>query len=165
MSRSVNADELMTENPVVLKPETDLFQAINILLKHKISGATVLDENRNVVGVISEMDCLKAILSSTYHGTSLGGTVGEFMSKTVDVLPANMDIIDVAKYLIDNNRRRVPIVEDSGKFVGQFSARSVLKAVKDFQVTHINSNLANKKTQASSKSHVTNLKKEATHFS
>ncbi|MBV1880392.1 MAG: CBS domain-containing protein [Pseudomonadales bacterium] len=164
MSRSVNADDLMTENPVVFKPQTDLFQAINVLLKHKISGATVIDDNRNVVGVISEMDCLKAILSSTYHGTSLSGTVGEFMSKTVDVLPANMDIIDVAKYLIDNNRRRVPIVEDNGKFVGQFSARSILKAVKDFQVTSINSRIANKKTHAvNSASQVTHLKRESTY--
>ncbi|MBL4865757.1 MAG: CBS domain-containing protein [Pseudomonadales bacterium] len=137
MLRSVNGDDFMTEKPVTFKPDTDLFHAIHILLKHKISGATVLDDNRNVVGILSEMDCLKAILDSTYHGTSVGGTVGQYMSKAVDVLPAHMDIVDVAKFLIDNNRRRVPIVEDDGSFVGQISARSILKAIKDFDVPRI----------------------------
>ncbi|MBL4794856.1 MAG: CBS domain-containing protein [Pseudomonadales bacterium] len=134
MRRSVQGDDFMTEKPVTLKPDTDLFHAIDVFLRHRISGCTVLDDNRNIVGVLSEMDCLKAIIDSTYHGTGVGGTVGEYMSKKVDVVPEHLDIIEVAQMLIDKNRRRIPIVADDGSFVGQISCRSILKAFKDFDV-------------------------------
>ena len=130
MLRSVEAKDHMTIAPVTLTPETDIFVAIKALLERKISGATVVDAEGQVVGVISEMDCLKAILNGTYHG-DVGGTVGEFMSREVESVDEGLSVLDVAQKLIDGHRRRFPIVKD-GKFVGQFSCRSILRAVVEF---------------------------------
>ena len=133
MLRSGEAKHHMTVAPVTLTAETGIFEAIKTLLERKISGATVIDADNNVVGVISEMDCLQAILAGTYHG-DVGGTVGDYMTAEVDSVDEGVSLLDVAQRLIDGHRRRLPIVRD-GKFVGQFSCRSILSAVVEFTET------------------------------
>ncbi|WP_432452327.1 MULTISPECIES: CBS domain-containing protein [unclassified Agarivorans] len=130
---SMRAIDHMTKNPVTVKPATSLFEAIDIMLAAKVSGATVLNEQREVVGVISEIDCLQAILKGTYHG-EIGGMVKEFMTEEVDSVSPDMDILAVAEKLINDKRRRLPVVKD-GKFIGQYSIRSILNAVKDFNIS------------------------------
>ena len=133
MLRSVEAKDHMTVAPVTLTPETGIFEAIKALVDRSISGATVLDADGNVVGVISEMDCLRAILTGTYHG-EVGGTVGDIMTKEVESVEEGVSVLDVAQKLIDGHRRRFPIVKE-GKFVGQISCRSILQAVMEFAET------------------------------
>lgn len=133
MLRSVKANDHMTVSPVTLKPETGIFDAIKALLDRSISGATVLDDEGHVVGVISEMDCLQAILSGIYHGEA-GGTVGDIMTKEVETVDEEANLLDVAQQLIDGHRRRFPVVHH-GKFVGQVSCRSLLRAVIKFAET------------------------------
>ena len=132
MFRSVDALDYISVQPVLVKPDTNIFSVIHELLVHKVSGATVVDDDNNVVGVISEIDCLQAILDGSYYN-EVNGTAADFMSTDVESLSSHVDIIEVAKQMIDTKRRRMPIMEN-GKFVGQLSVRSILKAVKDFDV-------------------------------
>ena len=54
MLPSMKAKDHMTKNPVTLSPDTGVYEAIHALVERSISGATVLDDDGNVVGVISE---------------------------------------------------------------------------------------------------------------
>ena len=130
MLRSVQSTNHMTVNPVTLKADTGIFEAIQALLDRKISGATVIDDENRVIGVISEMDCLKAVLSAAYHGEA-GGTVRDIMTTDVDTIEEGADLVTVAQQLVDGHRRRFPVVKE-GKFVGQLSCRSILRAVMEF---------------------------------
>ena len=130
MLRSIKAEDHMTVAPVTVKAETPIFSAIQALLDRSISGATVIDDENNVIGVISEMDCLKAVLSGIYHAEA-GGTVGDIMTKTVEAGDPDAGVLGIAQQLIAGNRRRLPVVKD-GKFVGQYSCRSILRAVIEF---------------------------------
>ncbi|PCJ42365.1 MAG: CBS domain-containing protein [Moraxellaceae bacterium] len=132
MLKSVNGRDYMSTKPITVSADANIFQAINELLVHKISGATVINDDNEVVGVISEFDCLKAILDGSYYG-EINGTVGEYMTKNVETISADADILEVAQRLIKSKRRRLPVIED-GKFAGQFSIRSILEAVRDFDV-------------------------------
>ena len=131
MFKSVEARRYMTDKPVTFSPETNIVTAINDMGEHKVSGATVIDADNNIVGVISEMDCLKAVLDGSYYG-EINGTVGDYMTAEVETVSADATIIDLAQLLIEHHRRRLPVVEN-GKFIGQFSARSILQAIKDFK--------------------------------
>jgi CBS domain-containing protein len=122
----------MTEHPVTFSPDTNIFTVIHELLVHKISGATVIDGEDHLLGVISQGDCLKAILDGTYHGYA-NGSVDQVMTTEVDTVSPDLDIIDVARTLLTKKRGRLPVVED-GKFIGQISIRSILRAVKDYDV-------------------------------
>lgn len=131
MLRSVKASDYMAEKLVTFTPGTDLFEAINQLLEHRITGAPVICENGELVGLLSEADCLKAILTLTYHEEEMGGKVGDYMSPEVYTINYDADIIAVAEEFIKNGRRRLPVVKD-GKLVGQISRRDVLRAVEQF---------------------------------
>ncbi|WP_432470641.1 CBS domain-containing protein [Amphritea sp. HPY] len=131
MLRSVKASDYMAEKLVTFTPDTDLFQAINQLLEHRITGAPVICNDGKLVGLLSEADCLKAILTLTYHEEEMGGRVGDYMSPEVYTINHDADIIAVAEDFITNGRRRLPVVKD-GKLVGQISRRDVLRAVEQF---------------------------------
>lgn len=131
MLRSVKAQDYMCEDLITFTPETDLFDAINALLEYRITGAPVIDAQGNLVGLLSEADCLKAILTLTYHEEEMGGRVGTYMSEEVHTINYDADIIKVAEEFINNKRRRLPVVKN-GKVIGQISRRDVLRAVEQF---------------------------------
>ncbi len=125
------AREYMSEIAHTVKPDDSVIHAIKLLIEYKISGLSVVDEDNNLLGVISEVDCLRAILDGSYYG-DIGGHVGDYMTKNVQSVPVNMNILDIAKLILDNNRRRMPVVEN-GKLIGQFSIRSILNAIVNKQ--------------------------------
>lgn len=131
MLRSVKVEDYMATGLVSFRPETDLFEAINDLLNYKISGAPVTTESGDLVGIISEVDCLKAILTLTYHEEEFGGQVKDCMTTGVETVGYDEDIVDVAKIFIEQGRRRLPVVKD-GKLVGQISRSDILRAVEVF---------------------------------
>ncbi len=136
MIHSIDAESYIIGNPVTFYEDTDLFQAIHVLLEQKLTGATVINYDNEIIGVISELDCLKAILDGAYYG-QVGGSVGDYMTRSVQTIEHSegLDILAVAKLMIDGKRRRLPIVA-GGKFIGQVSCRSILQAVKDFVAEH-----------------------------
>ncbi|MBY4676662.1 CBS domain-containing protein [Marinobacterium arenosum] len=131
MLRSVKARDYMTESLVTFTPDTQLFTAIRLLQEHRISGAPVVDEQGRLAGILSELDCLRAILALTYHEEEMGGVVGDYMTRTVETVEHDADIIAVSKIFIERGRRRLPVVHH-GRLVGQISRCDVLRAVEEF---------------------------------
>ena len=120
--------DIMTKRLVTFRPETNVLEAIDILLKNKISGAPVLDENGNIIGVLSEIDCMETLIQDSYYHESRG-SVSEYMSEKVTTVDAQMGIVDLAEFFVQKYFRRLPVV-DHGKLVGQVSRRDVLKAIQ-----------------------------------
>jgi predicted transcriptional regulator len=131
MLRSVKVRDYMRDQLITFKPQTDLFEAINKLIDYRITGAPVVDDQGNLVGLLSEADCLRAILTLTYHEEEMGGIVGDYMVEEVHTIDHEADIIKVAEEFINNRRRLLPVVKN-GKVVGQISRRDVLRAVEEF---------------------------------
>ena len=55
----------MTKNPVTVPFDYTLEETAEVLLRHKISGAPVVDHEKNVIGVITEKDLFRALMSLT----------------------------------------------------------------------------------------------------
>ena len=130
MLRSVAVKEHMVEKPVTVRPEDSVYDAIHAIIVNRISGVCVVDEHNNLVGILSELDCMRAILSATYNEQA-AGKVSESM--TTDVVTARLedDIVNLAADMLAHKQRRRPVVEN-GKLVGQISCRQILRAVKEF---------------------------------
>lgn len=135
MLRSVRVRDYMLTRPIVVRPETDLFEAIHQILVNRISGVTVVDNHNKPVGVLSELDCLRAILSATYHEQEVGyHPVRDYMSSPVETVSPDDGIIEVAQSMLDHKRRRRPVVDVHGHMVGQVTCRQLLRALKEFDV-------------------------------
>jgi CBS domain-containing protein len=130
MLHSVDLRDYMITNPIKVKDDANLFDTMKIIIDNKVSGVCVINEEKALVGVLSEMDCLAAILKATYNEVGVG-LVNEYMTKDVIVAHPSEGIINVAQDMLLKNQRRRPVVEN-GKLVGQVSCRQLLAAVKKF---------------------------------
>jgi CBS domain-containing protein len=108
---------------------------IEIILEKKISGGPVLNEKRELVGMLSEKDCLKLLIDEAYHDQHhVKKTVADYMTKDVATVSVDMDVLDVANEFLRNHFRRFPVVEN-GVLRGQVSRRDILKAARDIKIT------------------------------
>ena len=131
MLQSVDLRDYMITNPIKVKDDDHLLDTIKIIIDNKVSGVCVINEKNVLVGVLSEMDCLAAILESTYNNIGVG-LVSEYMTKeNIVVAHPSDDIINVAQDMLLKKHRRRPVIED-GKLVGQVSCRQLLTAVNKF---------------------------------
>ncbi|MGE8361207.1 CBS domain-containing protein [Pseudomonas sp.] len=130
MLKSIKVRDYMTRHLVTFRSDTDLFTAINRLLEHRISGAPVTDAHGHLIGLLSEGDCLRGILSGAYYEAT-GGTVGTYMSTEVETVSPEADVIELSERFVRGRRGRFPVVEQ-GRLVGQISRSDVLRAVKEF---------------------------------
>ena len=126
--KSCLVKDYMTRTLVTFKPETSVLDAIHVLVKHRIAGAPVVDDAGNLVGMLSELDCLKVALQAGYHG-EYGGPVRDYMSPDVKTVNAEMSIVDLAQRFLDSRFRRFPVT-DRNRLVGQISRRDVLRALE-----------------------------------
>lgn len=131
MLQSVDLRDYMLTNPINVSEDSNLLDAMQIIIDNKVSGVCVVDEIGALVGVLSEMDCLAAVLKATYNEIGVG-QVSEYMIKEgIVVAHPSDDIIDLAQDMLLKKHRRRPVV-DNGKLVGQVSCRQLLSAVSKF---------------------------------
>ena len=129
MNKSPTAGDYMTEKPVTFAPEMEIRRAVQLLLKHRISGAPVLDREGTLVGILSKKDCMKVVFSASYH-QDWGGKVSEYMSRKVETVDVNTDIVALAERFLKGPYRRFPVL-DNNRVVGQISRHDVLRALED----------------------------------
>ncbi len=128
-SELILVSDYMTKNLITFKENQPIEDVIDSLIKNKISGGPVINEKNELIGIISEGDCMKQISESRYYNLPMdtNNTVGKAMIKQVETIDGNMNILDAVNKFLESKRRRFPIVEN-GKLVGQISQKDVLIA-------------------------------------
>ncbi|MEQ8707112.1 MAG: CBS domain-containing protein [Phaeodactylibacter sp.] len=132
--------DYMATKLVTFHPDMDIREAIDILLKKKISGAPVLDDQQQLVGMLSEADCLRILIEGPYnHEPSYAKiNVGDYMSTRVKHIDAKKTILDAAYEFVHSGYKRLPVLEE-GQLVGQVSRVDILRAIQKMKpaVKHI----------------------------
>lgn len=124
--KSIEVKDYMVASLVTFSPSMDVMEAIDVLVQNRISGAPVVDDHGNLVGLLSEKDCMKVAIQASYY-EELGGRVEDYMSKKVITVESESSVLDLAKMFLEKGPRRYPVVEDN-RLVGQISRRDVLRA-------------------------------------
>ncbi|WP_445383626.1 CBS domain-containing protein [Robiginitalea sp. IMCC43444] len=132
----IRVRDYMTKELITFKPDQSVEEVIDLLIKHRISGGPVVDEDGKLVGIISEGDCIKHISESRYFNMpSKENQVSSRMIRDVETIDGNMNIFDAAQKFLNARRRRFPILEN-GRLVGQISQKDVLKATMELKSQH-----------------------------
>ncbi|NJY61923.1 CBS domain-containing protein [Salinimicrobium sp. CDJ15-81-2] len=127
-SAPICVKDFMSTDLVTFRKDQTVFEVMEALLRHKISGGCVVDEDGNLQGVISEGDCMKHISDSRYYNMPMDDNLVEKrMTCNAVTIDSEMNVLDAAKLFIEKRFRRFPIVRD-GKLVGQLSQSDVLRA-------------------------------------
>ena len=127
MSGPILAKDMMVTRLIKLRPEMQLRDAARMLVRNKISGAPVVDDDGKIVGVFSEKDLMQALLDAVYEEFP-STDVQAYMEPNPRTVSEDLDMLSIIQIFNDNTYRRLPVVRD-GKLVGQISRRDVLNAV------------------------------------
>ena len=124
----LKVSDYMTRDLITFTPNQTIESVMSAIIKHRISGGPVVNEKNELIGVISEGDCIKQISESRYYNMPMQDkTIEKHMAVNVETIDGNMNIFDAANKFLQAKRRRFPIVEN-GKLVGQISQKDLLKA-------------------------------------
>lgn len=127
--KSALVRDYMARHLVTFRADTDVLDAIHDLVKHRVAGAPVVDDHGELIGMLSELDCMKVALDASYY-SERGGPVSDYMTPDVETIDADMSIVDLAVRFVDSKYRRFPVMKDD-RLVGQVSRRDVLRALQE----------------------------------
>jgi CBS domain-containing protein len=110
-----------------LRPETEILDAVGVLLEHRVTGAPVVDEAGRLVGMLTEKDCLKLVATGD-DANRPHGTVADFMSTEVTTISPDTDVYYAAGLFLHQDFRRFPVVEE-GRLVGAITRFDILRVI------------------------------------
>lgn len=120
--------DYMHRYPVTFSAEMPIEMAVDRLIQAKQLGGPVIDEERKVVGFISEQDCLSRMLMSTYHDQQASKVMDAMHKEVLTVRPYE-DIIDLAQLMLQTKPKLYPVVDDNECLIGIISRTDVLGAI------------------------------------
>jgi CBS domain-containing protein len=121
--------EFMDEVVPTLSPETRIMNAVDYLLRHRVTGAPVVDTSGKLLGIITETDLLRLLTKGIQAQQPTEETVAEYMTTDVMTVPPTVDIYYVAGIFMNNDFRRLPVVKD-GKVVGAITRFDLLRVIR-----------------------------------
>ncbi|CAL9190574.1 unnamed protein product [Musa hybrid cultivar] len=148
------------EDLCVVKPSTSVDEALELLVENRIAGFPVIDDNWNLVGVVSDYDLLALDsvsgsgrvetsmfpeVDSTWKtfnevqkllGKTNGKVIGDVMTSAPLVVRETTNLEDAARILLATKYRRLPVVDSAGRLVGIITRGNVVRAA--LQIKHAN---------------------------
>ncbi|WP_066375122.1 MULTISPECIES: CBS domain-containing protein [unclassified Anabaena] len=143
--------DIMSSQPIVVRRETPLAEAIEILAEKRISGLPVVDDVGKLVGIISETDLMwqetgvtppayimfldsviylknPAAYERDLH-KALGQTVGEVMSKNPVTITPDKTVKQAAQLMHDRSVHRLPVLDSTGQVIGILTRGDIIRAM------------------------------------
>jgi CBS domain-containing protein len=128
MMNARTAADIMDRSEPSITREIDVGTAMHKMLRAKLNGVPVVDSDGRLCGMLTEKDCLRALVRQAVDGAS-STTVGEYMATEVDSVTPETQLLDIAYLFLTHSYRKVPVVDPDGRLVGQVSRRDILRAI------------------------------------
>jgi CBS-domain-containing membrane protein len=114
--------------PPSISPDLPVFEALDKLVDKRLAGIPVIDDQKRLVGFLTEKDCLR--LQTIAHQYNLtGSTVRNIMSEIKEALHPEMDLLTAASRFLACYFATLPVL-DGETLVGSISRRNMLVAIK-----------------------------------
>ncbi|EPZ49912.1 CBS domain protein [Bacteriovorax sp. BAL6_X] len=119
---------------IPLHTDMDMQEAGEYFIKHNITGLPVVNDYENIVGFLSQKDCLKYSLDAKYynHPTSL---VEHYMSENVVTIPAKSTLTFIVELFLHYPFHAFPVVEN-GKVIGIIERTTVFEVIHNMKGTN-----------------------------
>ncbi len=121
----ITAQAIMKTEVVSVTKDTDIYEAIRTMVAHNVTGLPVIDNDRTLVGIVTEKDVLRLL----YNVEDKPDTVEHYMTPSVVSFDQDDDLTVLSQRLRDNHFRRVPILA-KGKLVGIVSRKDIIRHIR-----------------------------------
>lgn len=107
--------QIMRKQPITIQCKTPLTEIIHILVTSQQAQLPVVNNNKKLIGMVSLIDCQKALLMSAYH-CDKPVTVNDVMTETFMLLNEDEDLSEVAINTQKQTENIFPVVKE-GKLI------------------------------------------------
>ena len=141
----MRVETIMVKEVITLKEEMNAQEAMKKLMERKISGLPVVDNDNKVVGMLTEKSILMAILPS--YIKKVGHFVYEvdpkklinkienlhelkvkdIMRKEVITAKKDTSLTKIARIMLTQKIRRIPVVDDNKQLIGLIARQDILR--------------------------------------
>lgn len=154
----IQVKDAMERNVIKFHADDKISDVAQKLRDNKISGAPIVDDDNQVIGIISEGDIMRLlevhsprlnlILPSPLDVIELpirmkheldeiaedmnraaSVLIGEIMTKEVFTMNEEDDISDAAQFMDTHSINRLPVVDDEGKLIGIITRGDLISAM------------------------------------
>lgn len=145
------AKDIMEKAVISIDGDMSVEEIAKILMKNKISGVPVIDEKKQVIGIVTEADLLSKEKEPRFPSyiEFLGSIIyiegvkqyeedlkklvaskaKEIMTTPAHTVEENATIEEVAALMVEKRINRVPVVNTKGELVGIISRADMLKSL------------------------------------
>jgi CBS-domain-containing membrane protein len=148
----MQVQEIMTRHVITVRSSNKVTAVVRLFREHNISGMPVVDDEDNLVGMVTEMDLIARharphfpnyiafldsiiYLGSTkrYHESMrhiLATTAAEIMTEQVATVSPETDVLDLAELMVESGANPVAVVDAEKHLVGIVSHTDLLKMIE-----------------------------------
>ena len=138
----IPVSDVMSTEVITVKKDADMHEVARLLSENKISGLPVVDDEKHVIGIVTEADILymagmdrghtfrdilRHIIGEPMPKRRNGGMVGDIMTTPVITTKPDTDIREVARILDEKRIKRLPVVDDANKLIGIISRANIVR--------------------------------------
>jgi len=113
--------EIMTNDPVCVRESTPLDEVIEIFIEKNVGGTPVVDKDDVLISIITERDVIGHLIDRIERGT-----VQDYMTEDPIVATPGMRLKDVARVMLRNGFRRLPVVSED-RLVGMVTSTDFIR--------------------------------------
>jgi CBS domain-containing protein len=124
---SILVSDFMDHNPHAILASTSIKQAVSLMLKEGVIGVPVVDNNHQLIGYLSEQDCVKDMLNDAFYSEEPGAVSSVMQTNVISVTP-DTSIVEIAQTIMTNRPKNYPVIS-GGKLVGLITRSDVLRAL------------------------------------
>lgn len=121
----------MEDEVLFVRSTSNLEQAIQSMIKHRINGIPVVDEEMKVVGIVTEGDLIarSEMFDRDFNPAELALLrVTELMTRNPIVIDSEADINNAIAIFAATNIKQIPVIKNS-RLVGILARKDVIKGM------------------------------------
>jgi CBS domain-containing protein len=137
------AGEIMTQPVVTIGQDSQLSEAVDVMLDRNFKRLPVVDAGGKLVGVLARLDVFRTITTETPDWKALGAQnvvvnglcpVKDIMRRDTHTVLADATLEEVMRVIDSNDIQRVAVIDPAGKLLGLVSDHDLLRLFSGHKV-------------------------------
>ena len=146
----LKAKDIMTEDVITINKNASIEELSSILLENKISGVPVMDDDSNLVGVVTEADIIEQDTKLHFPAyfklfdgiiyleslnkfkrslkKHLATRIEDIMTKKLKTISPDTSVSEIADIMLKQKINRLPILDEDGKLIGIVTRADIVKS-------------------------------------
>ncbi|MGQ8364240.1 CBS domain-containing protein [Glaciecola sp. 1036] len=125
---SLKISDYMNKRPAKFTLEMSVAEAVEKLLDTHQTGGPVVTEQGQLVGFLSEQDCLTRMLESSYYRQQVA-RVKDIMKTEVLSVNSYDSVLELAQRMLGEKPKVYPVIDEEGFLQGTINRTDVLRAI------------------------------------